>query len=70
MRKPPPTPPWGRVCDGAFRMSIFLLYSSIALINGAIFMKLGRAPTTEMIFIFDDNGINGYKNRLFLLTAT
>ena len=30
---------------------IFVLYSSIALIKGAIFMKLGRAPTTDIIFI-------------------
>ncbi len=29
----------------------FVLYSSIAFIKGAIFMKFGRAPTTEIIFI-------------------
>ena len=27
------------------------LYSSIAFIKGAIFIKLGRAPTTDIIFI-------------------
>ena len=29
----------------------FALCRSIAQVNGAIFMKLGRAPTTDMIFI-------------------
>jgi hypothetical protein len=27
------------------------LWASMALTKGAIFMKLGRAPTTEMIFM-------------------
>jgi hypothetical protein len=49
----PSNSPKGEDWDGALRTSRFLLYALIALINGAIFMKLGRAPVIPSFCFFE-----------------